>query len=108
MANGDENVRRTLHFRFTLPGVDPSQFMGFLKALSPYYEFFGGAKVRFLQNTDDPSRFIQVVEYEMPESVETNRQRIASDVRVQAYLQAWRTMVPGAVEIDVYREVEGG
>ena len=27
---------------------------------------------------------------------------------VQAYLQAWRAMVPGAVEIDVYREVEGG
>ena len=69
--------------------------------------FFGGAKVRFLQNTDDPSRFIQVVEYEMPESVETNRQRIASDPRVQAYLTAWRTMVPGAVEIDVYRDVEG-
>ena len=34
-----------------------------------------------------------------------NRQRVASDPRVQAYLQAWRMMVPGAVEIDVYQEV---
>lgn len=107
MTNGDAKVRRTLHFRFTLPTADPSQLLAFLKALTPYYEFFGGTRVRFLQNTDDPTRFIQVIEYEAPEAMETNRQRIASDPRVQAYLQAWRTMVPGAIEIDVYRDVEG-
>jgi hypothetical protein len=26
-------------------------------------------------------------------------------VRMQTYLQAWRTMLPGAPEIDVYQEV---
>jgi hypothetical protein len=34
-----------------------------------------------------------------------NRQSIASDMRMQTYLQAWRAMLPGALEIDVYQEV---
>jgi hypothetical protein len=66
---------------------------------------FGEAKVRLLQNVDDPSRFLQEIEYLAPESMEMNRQQIASDPRVQAYLQAWRTMFPGGIEIDVYKEV---
>jgi hypothetical protein len=37
--------------------------------------------------------------------MEMNRQKIAGDPRVQAYLQAWRAMFPGAIEIEVYKEV---
>ena len=33
-----------------------------------------------------------------------NRQQIASDPRVQAYLMGWRSMFPGAIEIEVYKE----
>jgi hypothetical protein len=58
-----------------------------------------------MRNVDDPSRFIQVVDYETDETVETNRQRLASDPRLQTFIQAWRSMLPGAVEIDVYEEV---
>jgi hypothetical protein len=54
---------------------------------------------------DDPGKFIQVIEYEAPESMEINRQRIASDMRLQTYLQAWRAMLPGGVEIDVFKDV---
>ena len=36
---------------------------------------------------------------------ELNRQRIAGDARMQVYLQTWRTMFPGALEIDVFQEV---
>ena len=32
------------------------------------------------------------------------RQRVASDPRVQAYLQTWRSLLPGSIEIDVYQE----
>jgi hypothetical protein len=46
-----------------------------------------------------------VIEYEAPESMEINRQRIASDVRLQTYLQAWRAMLPGGVEVDVFMDV---
>ena len=47
----------------------------------------------------------EVIEYETPESLEMNRQSIASDARFQVYLQGWRAMLPGALEIDVYEEV---
>jgi hypothetical protein len=30
---------------------------------------------------------------------------MASDPRMQVYLQSWRTMFPGALEIDVFQEV---
>ena len=104
MANDDAKIRRILHFRFTIAAA-PEQILPMMKSAAPFYQFFGEAKVRLLQNVDDPARFIQTIEYDAPEAMEQNRQQIASDVRVQAYLQAWRTFFPGAVEVDVYKEV---
>ena len=104
MGNGDPKIRRTLHFKFTLTGAT-EQMVAMIKSSAPLYQMFGEAKVRLLQNVDDPSRFLQEIEYEAPEALELNRQQIASDPRVQAYLQAWRAMFPGAIEIDVYREL---
>src|SRR2546421_9726146 len=72
----------------------------------PFYEMLGGTEVRLLQNVDDPGKFIQVIEYETPEEMEINRARIAGDARMQGYLTAWRTMLPGGVEIDVFKDVE--
>jgi hypothetical protein len=106
MADESGTTRRTIHFKFTLPGADPAQLLAMMNAAAPFYQFFG-TRQRLLQNVDDPSRFIQVVDYEAPASLEVNRQRIASEPHLQVYLQAWRTMLPGAVEIDVYRDVEG-
>jgi hypothetical protein len=94
-----------LHLKFTLPGGDPAQLSALIKAGKPFYEFFGTTRVHLLQNVDDPSRFIQVVDYEADEKVEINRQRIAGDVRFQGFLQAWRALLPGAIEIDVYQVV---
>lgn len=105
MADGDDKVRRILHFRFTVPAADPAQLLALMKAAAPMYAMFGNAQTKVLQNVDDPTRFIQVIEYDAPEAVEMNRQRIASDARVQTYLQAWRAMMPGAVEVDVFQEV---
>lgn len=103
MTNDDAKVRRILQFKFTLVGA-PEQMIAMIKSAAPMYQMFGDARVRLLQNVDDPSRFLQEIEYDAPGSVEMNRQKIASDQRVQAYLQAWRTMMPGAIEIDVYME----
>src|SRR6266480_755449 len=79
MAQTERKVRRTLHFRFTMPSGDPAQLLSFVNASKPFYEMFGGTEVRLMQNVDDPGKFIQVIEYEAPESMEINRQRIASD-----------------------------
>ena len=72
---------------------------------APFFQMFGTAHFRLLRNADDPTKFIQVIEYETPESFELNRQSLASDARFQAYLQMWRAMLPGALEVDVYQEI---
>jgi len=103
--NDDKTVRRTLFLRFTLPGADSEQLSTLMRAAAPFYQMFGSAQFKLLRNADDPAKFIQVIEYETPESFEINRQSIASDMRLQPYLAAWRAMLPGALEIDVYEEV---
>ena len=105
MSDNDAKVRRTLHLRFTLAGADSEQLSALMRASAPFYQIFGSAQLRLLRNVDDPAKFIQVIEYETHEAFELNRQRIASDLRMQAYLQAWRAMLPGVLEIDVYQEV---
>jgi hypothetical protein len=105
MSDESTTVRRTLQLRFTLPTSDSGQLAAMIKAAAPFYQMFGNAQVRLLQNVDDPTKFVQEIEYEAHGEWELNRQRIASDMRMQTYLQAWRTMLPGAPEIDVYQEV---
>src|SRR5215469_8710600 len=105
MSNDRAKVKRTLQLRFTLPTADSGQIAAMIKAAAPFYQMFGNAQVRLLQNADDPAKFVQEIEYEAQEDWELSRQRIAADMRMQAYLQIWRTMLPGAPEIDVYQEV---
>jgi hypothetical protein len=105
MSNEDAKIWRTLHLKFTLPGADSDQLSSLVRAAAPFFQMFGNAHLRLLRNADDPTKFIQVIEYETPETLEINRQSIASDMRFQAYLQGWRAMLPGALEIDVYQEV---
>ncbi len=45
-----------------------------MKNTAPYMTIFGEMSVRFLQNADDPTRIIRIVEYDAPESMEANRQ----------------------------------
>jgi hypothetical protein len=105
MGNDEAKIRRTLQLRFTLPTAESGQLVAMIKAAAPFYQMFGKAEVRLLQNVDDPAKFIQVIEYEADQGWELNRQRIAGDARMQAFFQTWRTMFPGALEIDVYQEV---
>jgi hypothetical protein len=102
MANEEKKIRRTLHFKFTVTGAT-EQMIAMIKSAAPLYQMFGDAKVRLLQNVDDPGRFLQEIEYDAPEALELNRQKLASDPRVQAYLTGWKSMFPGAIEIEVYK-----
>ena len=105
MANDSQTVRRTVQFKFTLPTANSSHLASLLKSAAPFYEAFGGRRMRLLQNVDDPAKLIQEIEYDAHEDWELNRQRIAGDVRMQTFLQTWRVMFPGALEIDVFQEV---
>ena len=101
----DSKLRRTLHLRFTVPNADSAHIAAMVKAAAPIFRAFSDMRVRLLQNVDDPAKFTHEIEYDVPESFEISRQNIAGDVRMQAYLQAWRSMFPGAVEVDVYKEL---
>src|SRR6202140_3449557 len=105
MSNDEPKVKRTLQLRFTLPSADSGQLTAMIKAAAPFYQMFGNAEVRLLQNVDDPAKLIQEIEYEAHEDWELNRQRIAGDLRMQTFLQTWRVMFPGALEIDVFQEI---
>ena len=105
MSKEEVKVRRTLQLRFTLPTADSGQFAAMIKAAAPFYQMFGKAQVRLLQNVDDPAKFIQEIEYEAHGDWEMSRKRMAGDVRMQTFLQTWRTMFPGALEVDVFQEV---
>jgi len=106
MGKEERKVRRTLHLKFTMMSADPSQLLAMVNASKPFYEMLGATEVRLLQNVDDPGKFIQVIVYETAEDLETNRARIAGDPRMQGYLTMWRTMLPGGVEMDVFKDVE--
>ena len=107
MANDAKTVRRILHFKIRTPTTGTQQLIPFMKAAIPFYEAFGRTRIRLLHNVDDPTQFLQVVEYEIDEAFEMNRQRIASDPTLRTFLQTWRTLLAQAVEIDVYEEVTG-
>jgi hypothetical protein len=104
-AKSKARIRRTLQLRFTLPSQDSAQLAAMIKAATPFYRMLGKAKIRLLQNVDDPARFVQLIDYDAQEDWELSRQRLASDQRMQVFLQTWRTMFPGVLEIDVYQDV---
>jgi hypothetical protein len=106
-TDGAQKVRRILQLKFTLPTAEPSALIAVINATRPYYELFGGKEMRLLQNVDQPAQFIQIIDYDIDESFETSRQQFAGDPRLRAFLQAWRTMFPGTVEVDIFREIEG-
>ena len=81
MSNEEAKVRRTLQLRFTLPTSDSTQLIAMIKAATPFYQMFGKAEVRLLQNVDDQTKFVQEIEYEANEDWELSRHRIAGDWR---------------------------
>ena len=107
MANEEQpTVRRTLQLRFTMPATDTTQFVAMIKAATPFYQMFGKAEVRLLQNVDDPAKFIQEIEYEADPGWETqpaaHRQRrtdagLSADLAHDVPRRAGDRRVPGGV-----------
>ena len=67
-----------------------------------------GARVRLMRNADDPSQFVQIIEYQTASELEASRQKVASDPMIRNYMQAWRAVFPGPMEMDVYEDVTDG
>jgi hypothetical protein len=101
-----EKAKRVLFLKVRTPSADAATLlMSMMNNAAPLYKAFGDAKIRLLRNADDPAQFLQVIEYEADPAIELNRQKLASEPMVQTYLHTWRSLFPGAVEIDVYEDV---
>src|SRR5580692_9505695 len=104
MANETANVTRFLHVKFRVPAADATQLLPMMTAELPMLEAMG-ARVRLMRNADDPSQFVQTIEYRTDPGLEASRQKVASDPMLRNYMQVWRTIFPGPVEMDVYEDV---
>ena len=97
-------TKRVLHVKIRAASPDMARLaVAMMKNTFPLVEAFGDAHVRLLKNIDEPSVFLQVIEYETDEAFELNRHKLASDPT----LQAWRALFSGLIAIDVYEDVTG-
>jgi hypothetical protein len=104
MAVAEDRVKRVLHVKIRALG-DPRQVLALMKSATPFYRSFGGTSFRFLENVDDPARFLIEIEYEAAAALELNRQKVASDPMVRGFLEGWRQLLQGNAEMDVYDDV---
>jgi uncharacterized membrane-anchored protein YhcB (DUF1043 family) len=92
--------------KISTPSADATTLLTtMMKNTLPMYQALADTRVRLLRNADNRAQFLQIIEYQTDPTFELNRQKLASDPLLHNYLQAWRTLFPGAVEIDVYEEI---
>jgi hypothetical protein len=104
MAEAEEDVRRVLQIKMRAL-ADPSQVLTLIRSAAPFYRTIGGTGFRVLQNVDEPAQLLIEIEYAAHAALELNRHKVASDPMVRTFLQGWRTILAGAVEMDVYANV---
>jgi quinol monooxygenase YgiN len=94
-----------LHLRIRCDPNDRKELLRLLNEAMPFYEQPGGIRIRLLEDTSDPSRFIEIVEYESQESYERDQSRVENDGQMQTYLHRWRSLLSNPVEVEVYKEI---
>jgi len=106
MANDVAKAKRILYVKIRTPSPDATTLLAsMMKNALPLYKAFGDAQAHLLRNVDDQAQFLQVIEYRTDQAFELNRHKLASNPMMHNYLQAWRSLFPGAIEIDVYEDV---
>lgn len=91
-----------LHLRIRVSHVRRAEFDAFLREAIPFYESPGGIRVRVLEDRDDPTRLIEVVEYASRADFERDQLRVEQDPRMKGYLERWRALLDGAPVVEVY------
>jgi hypothetical protein len=106
MQANTAKASRILYLKIKAPSADAANLiLSLSNNAAPLYKAFGCAKIRLLRNADDRAQFLQMIEYETDASVESDRQKFASEPAMQNFIQAWRAMFPGTVDADVYEDV---
>ena len=109
MSKNSAKVKRVLHIKIRCPSSDMSKLLTTMMTNAALlYRGFGDVRIRLLQNADDQTRFIQVIEYEVEQTLELGRHQLASDPTTLNLVQALRSLFPGAAEVDIYEDVTNG
>lgn len=104
-----KKVRRILLTKIKLPAPEAIGSLSMMMhSAKPFVAAMGNPEMRLLRNVDDPTELVQIVEYDAEHAVELNRQKLASDPMTRNFVQAWRTLFPGGVTMDVYEDVSDG
>lgn len=98
--------RIDLHLRIRVATARRAAFDAFLREAIPFYEAPGGIRIRLLEDRADPTRLIEVVEYDSRESYERDQRRVESDPEMKRFLERWRALLeePPIVEVYGHRE----
>ena len=76
MASEGAKAKRILQVKIRIPSADTTALLtATMKNALSMYSAFGDAQVRLLRNADDRNQFLQVIEYQMDETIELNRPR---------------------------------
>jgi len=97
-----------LHLRITVKDHDRGRLASFLNEAIPYYEKMPGTKVRLLANKENPTRFVEVIEYDEQVTFDADQLRVRSDPMMIALLERWRSLLAMKPEVEVYEEVTAG
>jgi len=101
-----KTVRRIMVLKIRLPASEAMKPLSLMiKSAKPFMAAMGDPPMRLLRNVDNPTEVLQIIEYEAEPGFEINRQRLASDPLTRNFIQAWRTLFPNGIEVDVYEDV---
>lgn len=94
-----------LHLSFTIPRSSRADLIDLLRAAIPTYESPGGIRVRLLEHMDDPTRFIEVIEYADDTAFSSDQLRVETDEQMIRFISQWRALLDVGPEINGYRDV---
>lgn len=98
----------SVHLRIRVVPGRQRDLLRFLAEAIPFYESPGGIRVRLLSDSNDPERFIELVEYIDEQTHREDDKRVQSDPTMARYLARWRQLLAEPPVVEVYREVRPG
>jgi len=93
-----------LHLRITTREIGGETLRSFLRMAVPFYQAPQGIAVRLLRNRADPTRFVEVIEYDDEEAFEHDAARVRSDPEMRRLLERWRSLLVGGIEVEVFED----
>ena len=101
----NQNTPIVINLRIAVPIENQKKFIRFLRDAVPFYQTSGGIFIKLFRSIDDPTKLIEVVEYENRDSFEKDQIRVENNVIMKNYLDKWRSLLVGDIAVEVYEEI---